>query len=172
METRTVSLDSLLTDGLFDIPSYQRSYSWTSSQLQDLLDDTIYPPDDSSHFFGNVILDQQEDQYRTGHRRRFNVFDVVDGQERLISALIFLHTATAHDETVADTLSEDNLIVPVRERPQSLPQDQDKSISTTACSVARRSVPGHRRRLGSTRRASTSTTGVRTFLLTFYSGPR
>lgn len=59
METRTVSLDSLLKDGLFDIPSYQRSYSWEQPQLQNLFDDLLYLPADSSHFFGNVVLDRQ-----------------------------------------------------------------------------------------------------------------
>jgi len=79
METRTVSLDSLLKDGLLNIPSYQRSYSWEESQLRDLLDDLVYLPEDSSHFFGNIILDQHASQYSTDKGRRFNIYDVVDG---------------------------------------------------------------------------------------------
>jgi len=126
METRTVHLDSLLKDGLFDIPSYQRSYSWRESQLQDLLDDLLYLPERNSHFFGNIILDKQSDQYRTDQGRRFDRYDVVDGQQRLTSAVIFLHVAAQFDDTVATTLEQDNLLTPVTERPRLLPQDQDK----------------------------------------------
>jgi uncharacterized protein with ParB-like and HNH nuclease domain len=126
METRTVHLDSLLTDGLFNIPSYQRSYSWGEPQLRDLFDDLLYLPDGKSHFFGNVILDKQAEQFRTDRGRRFDKFDVVDGQQRLTTAVVFLHAAAQFDETVAETLDEDNLLFPVSERPRLLPQDQDK----------------------------------------------
>lgn len=126
METRTVHLDSLLIEGLFDIPSYQRSYSWREEQLQDLLEDLLYLPEERSHFFGNIILDKQDEQYRTDQGRRFVKYNVVDGQQRLTSAIIFLHVAAQFDDTVADTLEKDNLIFPVSERPRLLPQDQDK----------------------------------------------
>lgn len=126
METRTVHLDSLLTDGLFDIPGYQRSYSWEELQLQELLEDLLYLPSGKTHFFGNIILDKQQEQYRTDRGRRFKKFDVVDGQQRLTSAVIFLHVAAQVDNTVGETLDEDNLIFPVPERPRLLPQDQDK----------------------------------------------
>ena len=42
METNPIDLESLLTDGLFDISSYQRSYSWTEPQLTDLFEDLLY----------------------------------------------------------------------------------------------------------------------------------
>ncbi|WP_435185115.1 DUF262 domain-containing protein [Halobellus sp. EA9] len=125
METRTVSLDSLFKDGLFDIPGYQRSYSWEQSQLQDLFEDLLYLPEDTTHFFGNVILDSQDRQFRTDRGRRFEVFDVVDGQQRLTSALLFLYVASEYDDVVEETLAEDNLVFPVTERPRLLPQDQD-----------------------------------------------
>ncbi|WP_123620024.1 DUF262 domain-containing protein [Halorubrum sp. CSM-61] len=125
METRTVHLDSLLTDGLFDIPSYQRSYSWTEPQLTDLFEDILYLPEEKSHFFGNIILRKQDTQFETDRRRRFDKYDVVDGQQRLTSAIIFLYVASKFDDTVAATLDEDNLLFPVEERPRLLPQDQD-----------------------------------------------
>lgn len=121
METRTVTLKTLLKDGLFDVPSYQRSYSWEEPQLQDLLDDIIYLPDSSSHFFGNVILDKRSSQFH-GDGTQFDVYDVVDGQQRLISALLFLYVAGDQ----AGLLEDGDLVFPVRERPRLLPQDQDK----------------------------------------------
>ena len=52
MQTRTETLASLYQDGFFDIPSYQRSYSWEEAQLADLIDDLRYLPEESNHFFG------------------------------------------------------------------------------------------------------------------------
>ena len=126
MHTRTVHLDSLLTDGIFDIPSYQRSYSWTEPQLQDFVEDLLYLPEGKSHFFGNIILDEQDAHFRTERGKRFVRYSVVDGQQRLTSSIVFLHVAAQLSETVAEMLAEDNLIFPVTERPRLLPQDQDR----------------------------------------------
>ncbi|MFC7060160.1 DUF262 domain-containing protein [Halovenus salina] len=126
MDTRTVHLDSLLTDGIFDIPSYQRSYSWTESQLQDFLEDLLYLPEGKSHFFGNIILNEQDDHHRTERGKRFVRYDVVDGQQRLTTSIVFLHVAAQRSDTVEEMLAEDNLLFPVTERPRLLPQDQDK----------------------------------------------
>ena len=125
MQTRTETLASLYQDGFFDIPSYQRSYSWEETQLADLIDDLRYLPEESNHFFGNIILDKKDNQYQTDRGRRFDVYDVVDGQQRLTTALILLHVATQLDDVVDETVSEDNLIFPVDERPRLMPQDQD-----------------------------------------------
>ncbi len=125
MQTRTETLASLYLDGFFDIPSYQRSYSWEEPQLADLIDDLRYLPEETNHFFGNIILDKKDEQYQTDRGRRFDVYDVVDGQQRLTTALILLHVATQFDDVVDETVSEDNLIFPVDERPRLMPQDQD-----------------------------------------------
>ncbi|UTF55595.1 DUF262 domain-containing protein [Natronosalvus rutilus] len=126
MQTRTETLASLYQDGLFDIPSYQRSYSWEQSQLEDLLVDLQYLPEGSNHFFGNVILDMRDEPYQTDKGRQLNVYDVVDGQQRLTTALILLHVATQFDTVVEESVETDNLIFPVEERPRLLPQDQDE----------------------------------------------
>lgn len=128
METRTETLASLFQDGLFDIPAYQRSYSWGEPQLEDLIDDLRYLPEKSNHFFGNIILEKKDKQYETDRGRRFDIYDVVDGQQRLTTALILLHVATQFDKVVDETISEDNLIYPVEERPRLMPQDQDEEF--------------------------------------------
>lgn len=126
METRTVSLNSLFNNLLLDIPAYQRSYSWEQEQLQELLEDILYLPDGSRHFFGNVILDERDEEYQTDGRRRFPVYEVVDGQQRLTSSLIFLYAAANQNQEVAESMEADNLIFPVDARPRLLPQDQDE----------------------------------------------
>jgi len=128
VETRTETLTSLYQDGLFDIPSYQRSYSWEKPQLEDFIDDLQYLPEESTHFFGNVILDKRNEPYTTDRGRRFDVYDVVDGQQRLTTALTLLHVATKFHDIVEATVSEDNLIFPIDERPRLMPQDQDQEF--------------------------------------------
>lgn len=128
MQTQTETVASLLLYGIFDIPNYQRSYSWEESQLEDLVDDLQYLPENSNHFFGNIILDEHDDEYETDRGRRFKIFDIVDGQQRLTTALILLKVATEFDDIVKETVTEDNLIFPIDERPRLLPQDQDEEF--------------------------------------------
>ncbi len=75
---------------------------------------------------GTSSWTKQGERFRTDRGRRFDKYDVVDGQQQLTSAAIFLHVAAQFGETVADTLDENNLISPVAERPRLLQQDQDK----------------------------------------------
>lgn len=128
MQTKTDDVSSLFLDGLFTIPDYQRGYSWEEPQLEDLLDDLLYLPDGKDHFFGNVILEKHSEQYQTDKGRRFDVFDVVDGQQRLTTTMLFLYAAAQTNGIVSETLSEDSLLFPVDERPRLLPQDQDREF--------------------------------------------
>lgn len=125
MQTRSQNLELLFLDGVFDIPEYQRSYSWERRQLDDLLDDLRYLPDDRTHFFGNVILEKEDEPYETESGRRLPVFRVVDGQQRLTTALILLDVLGASDASVRTTLNEANLIQLPSDRPRLLPQGQD-----------------------------------------------
>lgn len=128
MQTRPEHVESLLTDGVFNIPEYQRSYSWDELQLGELLDDIRYLPEDRTHFFGNIILDKKDDSYETATGRRLNVYQVVDGQQRLTTVLILLHVASELDSTVETSIEESNALRVPDERPRLLPQDQDQEF--------------------------------------------
>ncbi|WP_227355750.1 DUF262 domain-containing protein [Haladaptatus salinisoli] len=125
MQTHSQDLESLFLDGLFDIPEYQRSYAWETSQLDDLIDDLRYLPKDRTHFFGNVILDKENESYTTESGRQLTVYRIVDGQQRLTTALILLDVLGEHDDSVHTALDEANLIQLPRDRPRLLPQGQD-----------------------------------------------
>lgn len=76
----------------FKVPVYQRPYSWQAEQIDSLLDDIKkayeeYKPLDEAGrhkvglYVGNIIL----------HRRSFELFDIIDGQQRITTfALILL----------------------------------------------------------------------------------
>lgn len=69
-------------DDLYEIPRYQRPYSWEESHISQLVDDLYeaWSKDrDSPYYLGSVILVREE-----GDRR----FDILDGQQRLTTLTI------------------------------------------------------------------------------------
>ena len=78
------SVNELLSMNL-NIPDYQRPYKWDIQNIDDLFLDIT-----------NAISDA--DRYRTGfkyrigtiilHRRKDDIYDVVDGQQRIISLVL------------------------------------------------------------------------------------
>lgn len=100
------NLQSLFTARTFRIPEYQRGYSWTSAQWQDLLDDLEELRDDKEHFTGTVVLQPTEtppivDAAGEEHQ----VFDVVDGQQRLTTLLLLLDSVRREAATVDGALA-------------------------------------------------------------------
>ena len=71
------------TDSLYQIPRYQRSYSWGDDQLEKLWDDLIEAKEnDPNYFLGSVITAKSEDST--------SYLDIVDGQQRLTTLTILL----------------------------------------------------------------------------------
>lgn len=72
---------------VFNIPSYQRPYAWTTEQAGQLLDDLIEclgngdPSELSPYFLGSIVLIKPPQQ---------SLADVVDGQQRLTTLTILL----------------------------------------------------------------------------------
>ncbi|HHE9002765.1 TPA: DUF262 domain-containing protein, partial [Haemophilus influenzae] len=81
-KAKVVKLKEILGKDL-SIPGYQRPYKWTIKHVQQLLDDLL------THFRN------QEQVYRIGtvviHKDGKN-FDIVDGQQRLITLSLLLHS--------------------------------------------------------------------------------
>ncbi|GIM29185.1 hypothetical protein CPJCM30710_18510 [Clostridium polyendosporum] len=93
-------IKDLLSDKfLFEIPDYQRAYSWTKENLQQLIDDIIssievnkeeygdnfesYEP----YFIGSIVLCSKE--YKDDG---WGLYDVIDGQQRLTSIIMLIAT--------------------------------------------------------------------------------
>ncbi len=95
--SETISLGQLLADPFtFRIPDYQRPYSWTTKEAEQLLDDLYLELDAASleepeagYFLGAVLLMEHEVSAVTdGSTSR--VYDIVDGQQRLVTITILL----------------------------------------------------------------------------------
>jgi hypothetical protein len=89
-------LELLYKNGLFTVPKYQRGYSWTTSEVRDLLSDVEYlyrdremqSRYDGFHYFGTIVL--QDTGTKTVARRRLQQYNVIDGQQRLTSIAILI----------------------------------------------------------------------------------
>jgi len=88
------TLRSLFAGGLYQIPDYQRGYAWEEKQWKDFIQDIDALAEDSNvsgHYTGTVVVycgrGGVEKEYGTG---RFPVKDVVDGQQRLTTACLYL----------------------------------------------------------------------------------
>ncbi|OXN01042.1 DUF262 domain-containing protein [Bifidobacterium vansinderenii] len=68
----------------FNIPEYQRRYSWKNEQIEQLFSDI--QAEDEGYYIGNLLVtnpDPNDD----------SVFDVIDGQQRLTTLSLFLLAA-------------------------------------------------------------------------------
>ncbi|MFB6186259.1 MAG: DUF262 domain-containing protein [Halobacteriaceae archaeon] len=73
----------------FEIPEYQRNYSWTEEELDDLwrdLNNVLGQGDDGledkSHFYGMFLFDVDDEK---------GVYRIIDGQQRITTAIILLN---------------------------------------------------------------------------------
>lgn len=88
--------DLLSPKFLFEIPDYQRAYSWTTENLKQLIDDINDSinlnagksfEENEPYFIGSVVLCGKE--YKDDG---FGRYDVIDGQQRLTSLIMLIAT--------------------------------------------------------------------------------
>ena len=81
---------NLLNGRLFNIPDYQRAYSWTSRERKDLFEDiNNLQGEDASHFMAVIVCLRKERITLGTHE--FYKLDIVDGQQRLTTLIILLN---------------------------------------------------------------------------------
>ncbi len=94
IEPKYFTLDKLFRDRVFEIPHYQRFYSWKEKQIQDLIDDLRRlnqkrSSSNTHHFMATIVC------YSTGKTEevkteQYGIYEVVDGQQRITTlALMF-----------------------------------------------------------------------------------
>jgi uncharacterized protein with ParB-like and HNH nuclease domain len=89
-----LTLDDLLKKRFFEIPNYQRTYSWVKKQRDDLFDDIkkilTWKDKERHHFMATIVcLDKPKESKEVG-TDLFNKFDIVDGQQRITTLIILL----------------------------------------------------------------------------------
>lgn len=91
IQPQYLPLSKLLDGRLFRIPEYQRAYSWTSQQRNDLFDDlykTHSKGKDEAHFMAAVVCLRRETKELGTDE--YQVLEVVDGQQRLTTLIVLL----------------------------------------------------------------------------------
>jgi hypothetical protein len=84
---------------IFNIPQYQRSYSWQEKQLQDFINDLKIQNVEKDYFFGTLLLQIRQSE------GLFKIIDLVDGQQRLTTLIIFMHLLLQKLEEAGDDVS-------------------------------------------------------------------
>src|SRR5690554_4800130 len=101
-----ISFKEIFNNSIFRIPDYQRGYSWTQKELDDLWADLTNTRlhKNSYHFTGILTLNTfnssdlksfKEEDFNIVNNKlilnglEFNTFNLVDGQQRLTTILIY-----------------------------------------------------------------------------------
>lgn len=90
------SLDILFKQKIFRIPDYQRGYAWRPEQLKAFWEDLINLSGNRSHYTGVLTLAEvptvapSEKEYWLVEDHSYQVYHIVDGQQRLTTFVIFL----------------------------------------------------------------------------------
>jgi hypothetical protein len=92
------------------VEDYQRTYSWSPSQITDLWTDIVDTADETAtdHFFGTLILQLSPNEPKSA--------TIVDGQQRLTTVFIFLAAIrdSINDLSVKEIAPEKNRLAPIR----------------------------------------------------------
>jgi hypothetical protein len=86
-ETPSTGLGAMLTQDRFSVPNHQRDYSWTAGEINQLFDDVqdAIARDAEQYFLGLMVCISGED----------NTLTLLDGQQRLATAVIFFSAVRA-----------------------------------------------------------------------------
>ena len=84
MQSGNTSINGLFNaDRIFNIPKYQRTYTWTERNLSEYLNDLVNHRGEKNYFLGTFLFHQKY------NRGEYELIDVVDGQQRLTTTIIF-----------------------------------------------------------------------------------
>lgn len=101
LEARLDGIGHLLADRYIMVPPYQRAYSWTDEQIEELLRDLsdAMREKEAEYFLGTVVL--------TKHQAGQHA--VIDGQQRLATISILICAIRNHFYTIGDAERADEL---------------------------------------------------------------
>ncbi|MHB8124185.1 MAG: DUF262 domain-containing protein [Desulfitobacteriaceae bacterium] len=103
------TLDEFFQGRLFEIPDYQRAYSWTTKQRKDLFGDienlysySDYNDGNRNHFLATVVCYNKNRKEKHG-TELFEIYDIVDGQQRITTLIILLKAIHKELISIEDT---------------------------------------------------------------------
>lgn len=140
IEAKEIKVLELFNDHfVFEIPGYQRQYSWQDDNFHDLFDDIrgAMENGENQYFLGSIILQLTGREANGGGR-----YDVVDGQQRLttLSILIAVLRDSIHDVQAQDSLQtrlcqQENLFENRARHDRLIVRERDRSFFEKAVLV-------------------------------------
>lgn len=90
--TGKTNLSKLFNERIYTVPNYQRGYSWTKSNVRDLLRDienaiNLKVP----HYMGTVALHKQDEVEAIDDYTDWDKYHVVDGQQRFTTLIMIIN---------------------------------------------------------------------------------
>jgi uncharacterized protein with ParB-like and HNH nuclease domain len=86
------SLKQFFASKFFEIPKYQRSYAWEKQNVRELFEDIREALETkANHYIGTIVLAKTMDD---------NIYNVVDGQQRLTTIVMFISVPSAIENSV------------------------------------------------------------------------
>lgn len=80
IKVKKTNFIKLFKDKNFNIPPFQRGYVWKKNEWNDLLNDIKNILEfKTNHFMGNILIKEKN-----------NIFEIIDGQQRFITILLFI----------------------------------------------------------------------------------
>ena len=95
LNTRTINYLELIGNGKqYRVPPYQRDYSWSEEQWEDLWNDLmdLRKDPDERHYLGALVVEERGDRE----------FLIIDGQQRLATLSVLALAVIAQLRTMAD----------------------------------------------------------------------
>lgn len=92
IQPKYLNLTGLFADRVFRIPAYQRFYSWQWKQRADLFGDIntlSMAPTDRHHFMATIVCFNTAQKASVG-ATEYQVFEIVDGQQRITTLVLIL----------------------------------------------------------------------------------
>lgn len=92
MNGHAATILQLFAGKVFRVPAYQRNYSWDKENWQDFWDDIIESKmTGSPHYWGTITLRPTQEQVLCEEEGTpYQIYDVVDGQQRITTIYLFL----------------------------------------------------------------------------------
>ena len=95
-----LSVRDLFSQGKYTIPIYQRNYAWSMEQVGQLIQDVAnaaFKSSKNNYYIGNLIVDRHNNE----------VFETIDGQQRLTTLFIILSALRAIGTLPLDFFTDD-----------------------------------------------------------------
>ena len=93
MEPANQSFSELLSNGIkYTVPRFQRDYSWEQEQWEDLWADIEGLDQEGFHYMGYIVLQRKNQQD----------FEVIDGQQRLVTLSLLVLATMQHIQRLID----------------------------------------------------------------------